>query len=157
MNCYPSPREDTVRICLKSLQRLDADYERKQYNDKGRDTLLDGYSEKEFNRLCYELWAYSTSSTELHFGTLIDFLAGHYLLMRGCERQSIEISDLSAFEFVGEGPTRCMPAIITTRKSKKNQHRRLETMGALRNRNPQTCLPGALGFYLLWRWDLIDE
>ena len=157
MNCHPSPREDTVRNYLKTLQRRDAERERKQYIDKGRDTLLDGYSEKEFNRLCHELWAHGTSSTELHFRTLVDFLAGHYFLMRGSERLGIELSDLFTFEFIGEGPTRCMPAIVTTRGSKKNQFGRLETMGALRHRNPQTCLLSALGFYFLWRWDLTDE
>lgn len=157
MNCHPSPREDTVRNLLKSLQRRDAECEREQYLDKSRDTLLDGYDEKEFERLCCELWTHSTTSTELHLRTLVDFLTGHYLLMRGSKRCGIEISDLFTFEFVGEGPTRCMPAIITTRRSKKNQHGRLETMGAMRNRNPQICLLSALGFYLLWRWDLTDE
>jgi hypothetical protein len=76
---------------------------------------------------------------------------------RGDDRRTAEISDLLTFEFAGEGPTRYIPLILTTRGGKENQHGRLETAGALRNRNPQICLLGALAFYLLYRWDLTDE
>ena len=55
MNSHPSPREDYVREYLKSLQRRDAQYDREQFTDKGRDTLLDGYTEEEFESLCYTL------------------------------------------------------------------------------------------------------
>ncbi|KAM4067951.1 centromere DNA-binding protein complex CBF3 subunit [Hirsutella rhossiliensis] len=93
MNTHPSPREDNVREYLKSLQRRDAQRDRENYADKGRDTLLDGYSESEFER---------------------------------------------------EGSTRCMPLIFTTRAGKQNQHGRLETAGAYRNRNPLICILGGL-------------
>ena len=50
-----------------------------------------------------------------------------------------------------------MPLIFTTRAGKENQHGRLETAGALRNRKPLVCILGGLAFYLLFRWDLTDE
>ncbi|KAM4060435.1 centromere DNA-binding protein complex CBF3 subunit, domain 2 domain-containing protein [Hirsutella rhossiliensis] len=37
---------------------------------------------------------------------------------------------------------------------RQNQHGRLETAGAYRNRNPLICILGGLSFYLLYRWDL---
>jgi len=101
--------------------------------------------------------AQSSGKEEEHFRTLVDLLLGHYLLVRGADRRTAEISDLFTFEFDGEGPTRCMPVIMTTRQGKKNQHGRLETGGALRNRNPQICMLSGLAFYLLYRWDLTDE
>ncbi|XP_044721247.1 centromere DNA-binding protein complex CBF3 subunit [Hirsutella rhossiliensis] len=140
MNTHPSPREDN-----------------ENYADKGRDTLLDGYSESEFERVCHELWAHSGTSPECHFRTLVDLLFGHYLLTRGGDRRAAEISDLFTFEFAGEGSTRCMPLIFTTRAGKQNQHGRLETAGAYRNRNPLICILGGLSFYLLYRWDLGSE
>jgi hypothetical protein len=79
------------------------------------------------------------------------------MLTRGGDRRAAEISDLFTFEFKGEGPTRYMPLIFTTRAGKQNQHGRLETIGALRNRKPLTCMLGGLAFYLLYRWDLTDE
>jgi hypothetical protein len=157
MNTHPSPREDNVRDYLKSLQRRDAQRDKANYADKGRDTLLDGYTEQEFERVCHELWAHSSESPECHLRTLVDLLLGHYMLTRGGDRRAAEISDLFTFEFAGEGPTRCMPLIFTTRAGKQNQHGRLETAGALRNRKPLVCMLGGLAFYLLYRWDLGGE
>ncbi|KAM4067456.1 centromere DNA-binding protein complex CBF3 subunit [Hirsutella rhossiliensis] len=91
------------------------------------------------------------------FRTLVDLLVGHYLLTRGGDRRAADISDLFTFEFAGEGSTRCMPLIFTTRAGKQNQHGRLETAGAYRNRNPLICILGGLSFHLLYRWDLGSE
>ena len=120
MNCHPSPREDNIRQYLKTLQRRDAKLDKEQYVDKGRDTLLDGYSEEDFERICAELWAHSDVSPECYFRTLVDLLLGYYILTRGGDRRAAEISDLHTFEFPGEGPTRCMPLIFTTRAGKEN-------------------------------------
>jgi len=157
MNAHPSPRVDNVRQYLKTLQRRDAQLKREQFEDKGKDTLLDGYDEEQLERICESLWAHSDSSPECHFRTLVDQLLSHYMLARGDNRRSAEISDLHTFEFPGEGPTRCMPLIFTTRGGKENQHGRLETGGALRHRKPLMCMLSALAFYLLFRWDLTDE
>lgn len=156
-NDHPSPREHNVREYLKSLQRRDAQHDREQFADKGRDTLLDGYTESEFEAVCHALWTQGASSPECHFRTLTDILLGHYMLTRGGDRRCAEISDLFTFEFRDEGPTRCMPLIFTTRAGKQNQFGRLETIGALRNRKPLVCMLSGLAFYLLLRWDLGDE
>ncbi|KAK4233479.1 short-chain dehydrogenase [Achaetomium macrosporum] len=157
INAHPSPREDNVREYLKTLQRRDAQQDKANYADKGRDTLLDGYNEQEFERVCRELWARGAGSPECHLRTLADLLLGHYMLARGGDRRNAELSNLFTFEFAGEGPTRCMPLIFTTRAGKQNQHSRLETAGALRNRRPHICLLSGLAFYLLCRWDLSNE
>ncbi len=57
MNSHPTPREDSVREYLKSLQWRDTQREKEQFGDKGRDT-----TEDEFEQVCYELWAQSDSS-----------------------------------------------------------------------------------------------
>ena len=46
---------------------------------------------------------------------------------------------------------------MTLNGSKNNQFGRLETMGAFRNKDPLICPLGALGYYLLLRWDLTEE
>jgi uncharacterized protein YciI len=157
MNNHPSPREDNVREYIRALQRRDAQRDREQFADKGRDTLLDGYTQQQFEAVCRELWAGGRSSPECSLRTLVDVLLGHYMLTRGGDRRAAEISDLFTFEFTGEGSTRCMPLIFTTRESKQNQHGRLETIGALRHKNPLICMLSGLAFYLLYRWDLTDE
>ncbi|KAM4067821.1 centromere DNA-binding protein complex CBF3 subunit [Hirsutella rhossiliensis] len=75
------------------------------------------------------------------FSDLVDLLFGHYLLTRGGDRRAAEISDLFTFEFAGRArPVHA--AHLTTRAGKQNQHGRLETAGAYRNRNPLICILG---------------
>ena len=72
---------------LKTLQWRDAQQDKDNYADKGRDTLLDGYTEEEFERICRELWTRGGASPEYHLRTLVDLLLGHYMLARGgCRR-----------------------------------------------------------------------
>jgi len=61
MNSHSTPREDNVREYLKTPQRRDAQRDKEQFADKGRDTLLNGYTEDEFEKVCYELWAQENS------------------------------------------------------------------------------------------------
>ena len=90
-------------------------------------------------------------SPECHLRTLVDFLLGYYILIRGGDWRSIEISDLFTFEFPGKGPTPYIPLILTIRAGKQNQYGRLKTAGALRSRDPSIYILGAVGFYLLYQ------
>lgn len=160
MNSHPSPRTRSISEYIKHLQRSQTERDREQFVDKGLDTLLDGYDERQFEDICTALWQRGGSAgpaVECHFRTLVDFLLGHYMLSRGNDRRSLELSDLFTFEFTGEGPTRCMPLVFTTREGKENQFGRLETSGAMRHKNPLLCVMGALGFYLFWRWEVAGE
>jgi Centromere DNA-binding protein complex CBF3 subunit, domain 2 len=86
---------------------------------KGVTYCLMGYSEEEFERICYEIWAHGSSvSPERHLRTMVDLLVGYYMLARGGDCREAEISDLFTFKFVNEGPTRCFPVILTTRGGK---------------------------------------
>ncbi|THC91693.1 hypothetical protein EYZ11_008838 [Aspergillus tanneri] len=89
-------------------------------------TLLDGYSEDEFESVCRALWTLGTSSPECYFYTLLDTLLDHYMLTRGGDRRAAEISDLFIFQFKDEGPSQCMPFIFTTRAGNQNQFGRQE-------------------------------
>ncbi|KAF2261204.1 hypothetical protein CC78DRAFT_360949 [Lojkania enalia] len=124
MNNSPSLREDNERKYLRSLQHGDAQRDREQYANKGRDTLLDKYSEDEFEQLLSKLEAHSTaanssSAAECHFTTLADILLRHYVHLRGGDYLSIEILDLFMFKFKREAPIRSI-LIFTTRSSKYN-------------------------------------
>jgi hypothetical protein len=55
MNSHLTPRKDSVRKYLKSLQQRDAQQEKEQFADKGRDTLLNSYTEDEFKQVCHKL------------------------------------------------------------------------------------------------------
>jgi hypothetical protein len=55
MNSHPTLCKDNVREYLKLLQQRDAQQAKEQFADKGRDTLLDSYTEDEFEQVCHEL------------------------------------------------------------------------------------------------------
>ena len=163
MNSNPSPRAAGIRDYIKSLQRRDTALDKLNFVDKGQGTYLDSYTEAKFKELCVVSWKDSSKPSHnavqslCYLRTLVDQLLGHFLLARGEDRRSAEISDLHTFEFPDQGITPCFPLILTVNGSKTNQFGRLETMGAFRNRDPLVCPLGALGFYLLFRWDLTEE
>jgi hypothetical protein len=163
INCFPKPCDDEVTKFIKALQRRDTQLDKLNYIDKGQGTYLDSYSERQFRELCIEVWKASGDPKQsriqvtCYLRTLLDHLLGHFLLARGEDRRAAEISDIHTFEFPDQGVTRCYPLIMTMRGSKTNQFGRLETMGAFRNKDPFICAMGALGYYLLFRWDLTEE
>jgi hypothetical protein len=68
INSHTSPHKDSVREYLKALQQKDAQHKREQFADKGHDTLLDSYTEDEFESVCRKLWAKgAASSPKCHF------------------------------------------------------------------------------------------
>jgi hypothetical protein len=48
INSHLSPQEDNIREYLKTLQQRDIQYKKEQFTNKGRDTLLNSYTEDEF-------------------------------------------------------------------------------------------------------------
>ncbi|KAL2193412.1 hypothetical protein P885DRAFT_64040 [Corynascus similis CBS 632.67] len=139
INCNPSARENNVGEYLKALQRRDARRDKVNYADKGwKETLLDGYTEQEFERVCRELWARGAGSPECHFRALVDLLLGHYMLARGGDRRNAELSNLLTFEFTGDGLTRCRTNTVAWRR-----------LAPYEIGGPHICLLSGLAFYLL--------
>ena len=70
--------------------------------------------------MCRKLWARGATLMEHYFRTLVDVLLGYYMLTRGNNRRNAELLDLFTFKLPGEGLTRYIPLIFTTREGKKN-------------------------------------
>ena len=157
INSHQSLQEDNIKEYLTVLQRRDMQRDKKQFIDKGRDTLLNGYTEDKFKSVCYKLQAHGGSLLKCYLRTLVDILLGHYMLTRGGNRRSAKILDLFTFKFKGEGPTHYIPLIFTTCTSKQNQYSRLKTIKALCNKKPLVYMLSRLAFYLLYYQDFSDE
>ena len=133
------------------LQWRDVQHEKEQFADKGKDTLLNGYTKDKFKGICCKLQARgATLSLKCHFCTLINILLGHYMLTYSGNRRSAEILNLFTFKFKGKGPIRYMPLIFTIYIGKQNQYSRLKTIRALQNRKPLIYILSRLAFYLLF-------
>ena len=158
MNSHPFLQKDNVREYLKALQQRDTQCEKKQFVDKGKDTLFNSYTEDEFEGIYCKLWARGTAlSPECHFCIFVNILLGHYMLICGSDRCSAEILNLFIFEFKGEGPTCCMPLIFTTCTDKQNQYGCFKTIRALYNKKLLICMLSGLAFYLLYCWDFSNK
>ena len=126
-------------------------------------------------------------TSEQSFRTNLDFLLGHAMLLRQGNRLAIELPDLFSMDLPREGQRGqawCFVVILdhgklpsslpSTKNSfflefpklnasisstigKNNQHGRREYGAALRHRDPQSCLIGALAIYLFWRWHRSGE
>ena len=137
------------------LQQRDAQRKKEQFANKGRDTLLNGYTKEEFQSVCRELQTRgAVSFLECYFRTLVNILLGYYILTCGGNRRSTRILDLFTFKFKGKGPIRYIPLIFTIYIGKQNQHGHLKTIRALRNRRLLIYILSQLAFYLLYCWDL---
>lgn len=88
--------------------------------------------------------------------TSVDFLLGNHLLLRYSNRSPIELPDLPN---EGHKPSDKSPAdpllttkafVVIMRQGKTNIHGRVEYGAALRHRNPQACLIGAIAFFLFF-------
>ena len=156
-NDEPHPRGYVLKQLQKQLRLQERERRREQFEDQGNDTLLDGYNEQEFLRICENLWDSKASNGETSQRTLVDFMIGHYLCTRGEDRRAAELSHLSTIEFPGEGTTPCWPLVVTVDGGKTNQQGKKQTMAAIRNRDVRICPQAALAYSFLLRWDLGTE
>ena len=152
INSHLFPQVDNIREYLKTLQQRDAQCEKEQFINKGRDTLFNSYTKDKFKGVYCELQARGAAlSLKCYFRILVNILLGHYILTYSSNRLSTKISDLFTFKFKGKGPTRYMPLIFTIYIGKQNQYSRFKTIRALQNRKPLIYIFSRLAFYLLFR------
>jgi hypothetical protein len=67
---------------------------------------MDGYSHEDmfaFVRSCFQ----KRKSHEQHLRTALDFLIGHYFLLRGDNRRKLELADLNVIYFPDEAHQPC--------------------------------------------------
>ena len=133
-------------------------YKKKQFVDKGRNTLFNSYTENKFKNICCKLWDKGTALfLRCYFYIFVDILLGHYMLTCSSNRYSTKFSNLFIFKFKGEGPTYCMSLIFITCTDKQNQYNHFKTIKALQNKKPFIYIFSRLAFYLLFCWNLSNK
>ena len=140
------------------LQQRDAQCEKEQFTNKGRDTLLNSYTKNKFKATYYQLQDRGSSILlEYYFYILINILLGYYILTYSSNRYSTKILDLFTFKFKGKGPIYYMLLIFTTYIGKQNQYSYLKTIRALQNKRLLIYILSSLIFYLLYYQDLSNK
>ncbi|KAL3694617.1 hypothetical protein R1sor_008268 [Riccia sorocarpa] len=157
VNPHPNPRDDAVQQLLRNVQAEHEETRKKNFDDRGVGTLLDGYTTITELKTIADFFWYKHRDCGVHLRNLVAFLLSHYTLMRGESVRAMELPDLHSVVLDREGVSECHALILVMRQGKTNQFGRLDVAACLRNREVSACPVGILGFYFFWRWHMEAE
>lgn len=145
-NTHPHPRDATVTQLLRNVQQQTTATRKQNYTDRGTGSLLDGcQSTQQFMDM-------SLHSMERHDirGRACYFLS-HYGLLRGKNVRELELADMLAQPFDGEGFSECIALVLLIHHGKTNQNEKLQHVGYMRNKDVRVCPVGVVAVYLFER------
>ena len=152
MNQHPHPRTDTVKKLIKNAQSERTVTRRKNYEDRGVGSLLDGYhSQDEFIALTDNFFL-----RDDHRGRVC-FLLSHFGLLRGENARDLELADMFSQVLDGEGYSECVALVLLIQHGKTNNFGKLQHVGFMRNKNVNICPVGAVAMYLFQRFHVDNE
>jgi hypothetical protein len=157
INSYPSPRNEAVKALLQVTQYEEDARKRKNYEDRGAGTMLDGYTTTDQLRSISRFFWNNFREPGVRLRNLLAFLLSHYALMRGEASRKMELADIHCVKLENEGYSPCRAVVMVMRQGKTNQVGRIEVGSYLRNKCVELCPHGLLAFYLFWRWHVDRE
>jgi hypothetical protein len=161
LHSNPHPRNFAVRNTLKMVQSTAWRRIRELHEDRAVNTILDAYTTQElqnFVRHCWSAPAITKLNVDSYSRTLLDFLIGHYFLVRGELRRKAELADMFILELPNESQSqKCCCWIFVFDNGKTNVVGKKQYLGALRHRDFRVCPIGALAMYFFVRFHLKKE
>lgn len=164
LNTAPNPRGSKIKALTKARATKEAVRKRTEFVDRGAGTLMDNYSLThiaDIVRVCWSPWSkgsYGTSQTvQAYLRTMVDFLFGHFMLLRGESRRMVKLADLFSLELRNEGPTICTALVMIMNNGKTNQQNRLEYGIVVRHKDVFFCVLSQLAFYFFFIWNIAGE
>jgi hypothetical protein len=156
LNPHLSPRNMAVKGFLRSIRDNVWKATREGHEDRALNSIMDGYTHEDisaFVRNCYQ----KKKSSERHLRTALDFLIGHYLLLRGDIRRKLELADLNVIDFPDEGLQPCKAWVCIFDNGKTNSTGKKQYMGVMRHKDVEVCAQGTLAQYLFNRYQIQEE
>ena len=147
----PNPRGLGVKGHLKELQASTHERIRAHHEDRAIGTILDGYSLDTLRAFVERCWE-PTTRVEPYLRTSLDFLIGHFYLLRGQLRRTAELADMFVLDLPSEGVQTCRAWVFIFDNGKTNNTGKKQYLGAMRHKDVTTCVQGALAQYLFWRF-----
>lgn len=146
-NSNEHPRSAQVKQLIKNVQAAATETRKKNYQDRGIGSLLDGYhSAGQFREICDA------------FLTLDDlrgraaFLVSHYGLLRGENVRDLELADMFSQLLDNEGFQQCTALVLLIQHGKTNTYGKLQHVGFMRNKDVHVCPVGAVALYFFERF-----
>jgi hypothetical protein len=127
---------------------------RKNFDDRGIGTLLDGYGMEELKHLA-EFGMDEGGNNVLRNRMAI--LLSNFNLLRGESIRNFEFPDMFSLTLQNEGFTECLALVTMMSQGKENKYGRRDLGACLRNKDVVICPVGALGFHLFERFHIDFE
>ena len=161
LNRHPEPNGSALQSLFKVERKLQHQKKKNNHADRDKGTIADGYDIPELMRISDAFWQHSMIakgvSSDCYLRTNLDFLLGHFLLIRGESRRMAELSDLQLLLLENEGLKSASCLLYIMSNGKTNQNNRIEYVGLLRHRDFRLCSMSAMVNYFVWRWEQSGE
>ena len=146
INSNEHPRV-ACRKLIKACQRREELTKRANFEDRGVNAVLDGYSTSEEIPRIVNYYINKNNLSNLRNG--LAFLLSHFCLLRGESARGAEFPDLQTINLEGEGPSQqaCPALILVMKNGKTNKNGRLEVSACMRNVDYKICPFMMLGLY----------
>ena len=141
---FPHPRGKLVKAFLDTRTKKQTEKKRSNYEDRGKNTLNDGYSSKEMLRINQY---FLEKDTVLSTRDRLVFLMSHAMLLRSQNAVGMQLTDLFSMELEDLGLSRCIAFVATIYWGKTNNANKTEYGSAIRHKNCEVCPVNALAMY----------
>lgn len=145
INRHPHPRGKLVKAFLDTHAKKVTQKKRNDYEDRGKNTLTDGYTGKEMsdiNRYFLE------KGTVVSTRDRLVFLMSHAMLLRSQNAVGMQLPDLFSMELEDLGLSRCIAIVANIYWGKTNNAGKTEYGSAIRHKNCELCPVNAFAMYL---------
>lgn len=144
-----------MRTFLDTLEKTRAQTKRKNYEDRGKNTLNDGYTKAELEKVSKYFLTEKNSPTGSR--DRLCFLLSHAMLCRSETTLGMQFADLFSILIENQGVSECVSLVATITFGKTNQHGKIEYGSSVRHRQVEVCSVGALAINLFSRFHFENE
>lgn len=152
INANEHPRSAHVKQLIKNVQAQATETKKKNYQDHGVGSLLDGYySEAQFRQICDSFFDVNDIRGRA------SFLISHFGLLRGENARDLELADMFSQRLDNEGFQPCTALVLLIQHGKTNTFGKMQHVGYMRNKDVHLCPVGAVALYLFERFHIALE
>ncbi|KAG1051286.1 hypothetical protein G6F43_006495 [Rhizopus delemar] len=136
-----------VKSFLDTHTKKETRRKRAEYEDRGKNTLNDSYTDQELLRI-NQYFLIQNSLFSLR--NKVCFSMSHTMLMRSEAALGIHLPDLFIVELKNQGPSSCFAIVATITFGKTNKDGKIQYGSTFRHRDVEVCSHGAFAQYFFF-------
>lgn len=146
-NKHTMARGPIVKRFLDTHTKKETRRKRTEYEDRGKNTLNDGYTDQELLRINQY---FLVQNNIFSLRNKVCFSMSHAMLMRSETALGTQLPDLFIMELKNQGPSSCFAIVATITFGKTNKDGKIQYGSALRHRDVEVCPHGAFAQYFFF-------